>query len=74
MTVTICDGETNPPFISPQGIRYLKETFVTSKYDVFVDTYAKCGTTLGIKLVFKVEPFLFLFFFFLFLSLLRICV
>ena len=54
MRVTICNGESNPPFISAKGIKWLKNNFHTNEKDVFVDTYAKCGTTLCIKLVYKV--------------------
>jgi len=54
MTVTICDGETNPPFISAKGINWLKNNFNSTQYDIFVDTYAKCGTTLTIHMVYQI--------------------
>ena len=54
MTVTVCNGEANPPFISAKGINYLKNNFNTNEKDVFVDTYAKCGTTLCIHLVYQI--------------------
>eukprot|EP01084_Bolivina_argentea_P274924 468729_1 len=54
MCVTNCDGELNPPFISAKGINYLKSNFISNDLDIFVDTYAKCGTTVGIKMVYKI--------------------
>eukprot|EP00483_Globobulimina_turgida_P001829 UN01831 len=54
MCVTSCDGELNPPFISAKGIKYLKSNFVSNEFDIFVDTYAKCGTTVAIKMVYKI--------------------
>ena len=54
MRVTICNGESNPPFISAKGINWLKNNFITNEKDIFVDTYAKCGTTLCIKLVYQI--------------------
>eukprot|EP00484_Ammonia_sp_Unknown_P022791 CAMPEP_0197030102 /NCGR_PEP_ID=MMETSP1384-20130603/9407_1 /TAXON_ID=29189 /ORGANISM="Ammonia sp." /LENGTH=785 /DNA_ID=CAMNT_0042459385 /DNA_START=13 /DNA_END=2370 /DNA_ORIENTATION=+ len=54
MCVTSCNGELNPPFISAKGINYLKQHFQSNELDIFVDTYAKCGTTVGIKMVYKI--------------------
>lgn len=54
MCVTSCDGELNPPFISSKGIKWLKSNFNTGELDIFVDTYAKCGTTVGIKMIYKI--------------------
>ena len=54
MCVTSCNGELNPPFISAKGINYLKKNFNSNELDIFVDTYAKCGTTVGIKMVYKI--------------------
>lgn len=54
MCVTSCDGELNPPFISAKGIKWLKENFHANDLDIVVDTYAKCGTTVGIKMVYKI--------------------
>lgn len=54
MCVTACDGELNPPFISAKGIQWLKKNFKANELDIVVDTYAKCGTTVGIKMVYKI--------------------
>eukprot|EP01083_Nonionella_stella_P192152 710614_1 len=54
MCVTSCDGELNPPFISSKGINYLKNNYISNEFDIFIDTYAKCGTTVGIKMVYKI--------------------
>jgi len=54
MCVTACDGELNPPFISAKGINWLKKNFNANELDIVVDTYAKCGTTVGIKMIFKI--------------------
>eukprot|EP00486_Rosalina_sp_Unknown_P006239 CAMPEP_0201574592 /NCGR_PEP_ID=MMETSP0190_2-20130828/19175_1 /ASSEMBLY_ACC=CAM_ASM_000263 /TAXON_ID=37353 /ORGANISM="Rosalina sp." /LENGTH=332 /DNA_ID=CAMNT_0048003035 /DNA_START=723 /DNA_END=1719 /DNA_ORIENTATION=- len=54
MCVTSCNGELNPPFISAKGINYLKGNFDSNELDIFVDTYAKCGTTVGIKMIYKI--------------------
>ena len=51
MCVTACDGELNPPFISAKGINWLKGNFDSNELDIFVDTYAKCGTTVACKMV-----------------------
>jgi len=54
MCVTACDGELNPPFISAKGINWLKNNFDSTELDIFVDTYAKCGTTVAIKMIYKI--------------------
>ena len=54
MTVSICNGEPSPPFISPRGINWLKNNYVTTSKDVYVNSYAKCGTTLCINLVYLI--------------------
>merc|ERR1711971_104755 len=54
MCVTACDGELNPPFISAKGINWLKNNFDSNELDIFVDTYAKCGTTVAIKMIYKI--------------------
>ena len=55
MTVTLCDGEANPPFISARGINDLKQKYDSNELDIYVNTYAKCGTTLTIHMVYRVE-------------------
>eukprot|EP01084_Bolivina_argentea_P302324 521819_1 len=54
MCVVSCNGELNPPFISSKGIEWLQQHFESNELDIFVDTYAKCGTTVGIKMVYKI--------------------
>jgi len=54
MCVTSCDGELNPPFISSKGIKYLKSNYNANELDIYIDTYAKCGTTVGVKMVYKI--------------------
>ena len=54
MNVTSYEGELLPPFLSGKGIKWLNDNFKTNKFDVFIDTYAKSGTTLTIKLVHQV--------------------
>eukprot|EP00486_Rosalina_sp_Unknown_P000038 CAMPEP_0201564402 /NCGR_PEP_ID=MMETSP0190_2-20130828/2692_1 /ASSEMBLY_ACC=CAM_ASM_000263 /TAXON_ID=37353 /ORGANISM="Rosalina sp." /LENGTH=177 /DNA_ID=CAMNT_0047980553 /DNA_START=32 /DNA_END=562 /DNA_ORIENTATION=- len=54
MNVTAYEGELLPPFLSAKGIKWLNNNFKTNKLDVFIDTYAKSGTTLTIKLVHQI--------------------
>jgi len=54
MNVTSYNGELLPPFISAKGVNWLNEHFRTNKRDILVDTYAKSGTTLTIKLVHQI--------------------
>ncbi len=54
MNVTSYEGELLPPFLSAKGISWLNENFRTNKLDIFIDTFAKSGTTLTIKLVHQV--------------------
>ena len=54
MNVTSYFGELLPPFLSAKGISWLNKNFKANKLDIFIDTYAKSGTTLTIKLVHQV--------------------
>lgn len=54
MNVTSYEGELLPPFLSAKGIKWLNDNFKTNDRDIFIDTYAKSGTTLTIKLVHQV--------------------
>eukprot|EP01084_Bolivina_argentea_P320616 556310_1 len=51
MNVTSFNGELLPPFISSVGLNWINNNYKTNNFDIFVDTYAKSGTTLTLKLV-----------------------
>merc|ERR1719225_2165523 len=54
MNVTNYNGELLPPFLSAKGIKWLNDNYKANALDVFIDTYAKSGTTLTIKLVHQI--------------------
>ena len=45
MMVVNINGSLYPPITFPKSVYWLSDNFIPNKYDIFIVTYPKCGTT-----------------------------
>ena len=53
MSVTKIDDEWHPPFITADGVKWLHKYMQCDGNDIFIDSYAKCGTTMALYTVYE---------------------